>query len=164
MSKFLTLVLVLAACGNDISTASDAGDPIGSGSNNGGASDAGTGDAQALTDCEDAAQHSDLAWIQEHVFTPSCISNSCHGGAMPEVGLSLEPDSARSQLVNHDSSTQSGWKRVVPGDAARSYLLVALGRGDGPMPRDGYMPLGPSGPLCAPKVEAIQRWIVSGAQ
>jgi hypothetical protein len=158
MRKLLCLAL-LAACGTDVPTAPDASEPVST--SDGGASS--SDGAQALGDCQAAAEHADLPWIQEHVLTPSCANGMCHGGAEPKVDLSLVASVARAQLVGHDSSTQPGWIRVVPGDPAHSYLLVALGRGEGPMPRDGFMPLGPQGPLCQEKIDAIERWITAGA-
>lgn len=114
--------------------------------------------------CEEAATHSDLAWIQANVFTPSCASGSCHRGAAANAGrLSLEAGLARAQLVNTASTTQTSWMRVVPSDAAHSYLLVAIGAISGPLPQAGVMPLG-SAALCQEKRDAVQRWIAAGAQ
>ena len=119
-------------------------------------------DAPAATVCGEAMQHSDLAWIQAHVFTPSCATGTCHRGSDPAVGLSLEAGMSHATLVNHDASTAAGWIRVVPGSPSTSYLMVALGRAAGPTPKDGTMPLGMP-PLCGPKLDAIERWITSGA-
>lgn len=115
-----------------------------------------------LTECEEATQHADLAWIQQRIFTPSCATAMCHAGASPEVGLSLEAGRAYTNLVNRNASTAAGWRRVVPGSLATSYLVVAVGRTPGPPPRDGFMPLG-TDPLCVEKLEAVERWIVAGA-
>jgi hypothetical protein len=125
--------------------------------------DAGAPDSPALTACEDAASHSDLAWIEQHVFAPSCATTGCHTGTNPSVHLRLDPGFARENLVNASSSTQGGWVRVVPGSPSSSYLLVAVGRVSGPPPRDGIMPLGAPA-LCAPMIDAIERWIAAGAQ
>ena len=117
----------------------------------------------ALTPCEEAPQHSDLAWLQQHVFTPSCAVAGCHAGTSPGVGLSLEVGKAYANLVNRGSSTVTGWIRVVPGQPAQSYLLVALGRAAGPPPRDGFMPIGGLPPLCVEMVDAVERWVGAGA-
>lgn len=167
MSRFVPLaVSLLTACGTDHEPFTDAGvivAPDGSIiSPDDGAHPPGDG-PEALTVCEQAAQHSDLPWIQAHVFTPSCASSSCHGGPEPEVGLSLADGVARANLVDKGSSTKPGWIRVVPGAPSSSYLLVSLGRVPGPPPQDGFMPLGTDEPLCAPKIEAIERWIQAGA-
>jgi hypothetical protein len=112
--------------------------------------------------CDEAKLHADFAWIQANVFTPSCATAMCHGGTDPAVGLSLAAGAAYNNLVNKGTSTVTGWKRVVPGSIAQSYLAVALGRAAGPAPRDGFMPLG-AGPLCVGKLEALERWITAGA-
>lgn len=151
------LVCALAACGNDSSTV----DP------DGGVVIDPDGDAvpdAMLTDCEEAASHSDLAWIQDKIFTPSCASSSCHGGPEPEVGLDLSAGRAHANLVDRGSSTVAGWVRVVPGSPTESYLVVSVGRAPGPPPRDGFMPIGGVEPLCVEKLEAIERWIAEGAQ
>lgn len=119
-------------------------------------------DAPVATVCDEAMQHSDLAWIQDHVFTPSCATGSCHRGSSPAVGLSLEAGQSFGNLVGHDASTASGWVRVAPGSPTTSYLVVALGRASGPAPKDGTMPLGMPA-LCGPKLDAIERWITTGA-
>lgn len=111
-----------------------------------------------LTDCEEATLHSDLAWLQQKVFTPSCATAGCHAS-----GMSLAAGQTHASLVNRASSIASGWTRVVPGSVATSYLVVALGRGTGPTPPSGTMPLGAL-PLCVEKLEAIERWIAAGAQ
>jgi hypothetical protein len=112
--------------------------------------------------CEQATQHSDLAWIQDHIFTPSCATAMCHAGPSPVVDLSLAAGAARSNLVGKGASTQPGWIRVVAGHPTASYLVVALGQTPGPPPRDGFMPLG-AAPLCVEQLDAIERWITAGA-
>src|SRR5207248_1971696 len=95
--------------------------------------DGGTGDS-----CAEATSHSDLAWIQANVFTTSCALGSCHRGSAISAGrLSLESGLARGQLVNVASTSSASWMRVVPSDASKSYLLVAIGAQSGPLPVDG---------------------------
>jgi hypothetical protein len=118
--------------------------------------------AQTATLCDEARAHSDFAWIETNVLVPSCATAMCHTGANAEVGLRLDAGEAYANLVNKGSSTQAGWVRVVPGSPSTSYLVVALGRADGPPPRDGFMPLG-ADPLCTEIHEAIERWITAGA-
>lgn len=158
---------VTAACGTDGTnlpggeTGPDAGD-VGTSPS----ADAGVPEHDAvveLSECQEATLHSDHAWIQQKVFTPSCATSMCHAGADPEVGLNLEAGRSLTNLVNKNASTAQGWVRVVPGDLSTSYLMVALGRVDGPPPRDGIMPIG-ADPLCVEKLEAVERWILAGAQ
>jgi len=117
----------------------------------------------ASPQCEAAAMHSDFAWIQTDVFDTSCTLGGCHAGTAANAGhMSLEDGKAYASLVNVPSQIQPGWTRVVPGDPATSYLLVALGHEAGPMPPDGYMPLS-SPSLCPEQLDAIERWIAAGA-
>lgn len=118
--------------------------------------------AMPLTDCEEAELHSDLAWIQTKIFTPSCAIGGCHVGPNADVGLRLEAGQSHANLVNRGSSTVSGWARVVPGSVPASYLMVTLRRADGPAPGEGFMPLRADA-LCVEKLEAIERWILAGA-
>jgi len=121
----------------------------------------GPGDGPPATLCEEAALHSDLAWIEANVFVPQC--SSCHGGAEPDAGLRLTAGQSHHSLVNVVSSTKgTPWVRVKPGSVADSYLMVALDRTPGPPSSLGFMPLG-APPLCTQMLEAIERWIIAGA-
>ena len=143
MSRAVFLVLCLSAC--------SAGTPDTG-------PDGGTGDS-----CAEAANHSDLAWIQANVFTTSCALGACHLGAALTAGrLSLEAGMSHGQLVDTASTSATTWMRVVPSDTSKSYLLVAIGAQSGPLPKDGIMPLG-SPILCSEKRDAIKRWIDAGA-
>ena len=129
------------------------------------AGDPGTEDKTSPS-CEDATTHADFAWIQANVFTKSCVFSGCHTGAAANAGrLNLTAGMAYGDLVGVAATGPGldGWKRVAPSDPAASYLLVALGHGAGPMPVDGYMPIN-SPAMCEQKIDAIQRWIVAGAQ
>lgn len=162
MTSRSLLLLIVAACGSDTSpertSSPDAGMTSSDGSSSSSDPDAGT-----QTICDQAKSRSDFAFIQQHVFTPSCATAMCHAGPEPEVGLDLSAGNAYANLVNKGASTVTGWTRVTPGVLATSYLAVSLGRAEGPPPRDGYMPLG-ADPLCLEKLEAIERWILAGAQ
>lgn len=153
-SRSLMSLAALVACGRDTTElppdarTADASDPA-------------TGDAATDT-CREATQRADFAFLQDQIFTPSCATARCHAGPEPEVGLDLAAGAAHANLVNKGASTVTGWTRVVPGSLATSYLVVALGRTEGPPPRDGFMPLG-ADPLCVEKLAAIERWILAGA-
>lgn len=125
------------------------------------AGDAGT-DGGSLTICEQAAQHSDLTFIQDDVFTPSCAVAHCHNADTQAGGLVLAKGMARDQLVNRPSELASGWTRVVPGDPAHSYLVVAIGGTSGPLPNGVMMPAGAQ-MLCSQEIAAIEAWITAGA-
>ncbi|MBI4814941.1 MAG: hypothetical protein HY791_01705 [Deltaproteobacteria bacterium] len=104
--------------------------------------------------------------IQTDVFTVSCSQKSCHGEA-GAGGLVLDAN-AFDNLVNADANDEQaaaeGWKRVVPNDVSKSFLMLKL-----TPPVDAkYGVLMPKGrtdaePLEAEKRELIQSWIESGA-
>ena len=166
-------ILVFAACGNDHERLTDGGPIAGADGSTltagarelvpGDSHQDGTDATPALTDCKEAAQHSDLTWIEAHVLAPACATATCHTGDHPSAELVLDVGAARAQLVNRATSTLPGWIRVVPGAPSASYLVVALGRTPGPAPEDGFMPFGTSEPLCVEKLDAIERWISAGA-
>ncbi len=148
---------ILTACGTDLATpgTNDGGDPgpDGSGTSSGSGGDPAT--------CDPANTHADFAYVQDNVFTPSCAVGACHS-ATAAAHLDLRAGMAYDALVGVATTTQSGWVRVVPGDAAASYLAVAIGGTPGPQPQNGIMPLG-AARLCGPKVDVIMRWIAAGA-
>ncbi len=142
----LFAMLLLAACGGG-----DAGP------------DAGPPDANPF--CVEATEHSDLPWIQEHIFSPSCADFSpCHDDRALDAGeLSLKPNHAYDQLVGVQAGLFPEYQRVVPGDPANSYLMIILGEYDGPLEEDvGTMPYN-SPLLCQEMRDSIERWIENGA-
>ena len=92
----------------------------------GGRSSPGDGHPAGLAPCDEAAYHADLAWIQTEIFDKSCLTG-CHSGANPTSNMNLIAGRSWSALVNVPSNQYSGWTRVVPGDPARSMLMVQLG-------------------------------------
>jgi hypothetical protein len=131
----------------------------------GGDDDGDTPDAGISPSCMEATQHSDLAWIQENVFTPGCSAfNACHKGAAGQAGgLSLEAGQTIPQMVGVDSDLFPQYKRVAAGDPANSYVMIIMGQYQGPLNPDvGTMPL--NNPLlCEEKRDAVERWIMAGA-
>jgi len=138
-------LIVVSGCGDD-SNAVDAAPP----------------DADPL--CLEAESHSDLAWLQENVFTPSCARfTACHqGNAFMAGELSLEEGITHGELVGVESALFPELTRVVAGDSANSYLMVQLGEIDGPRTEAGTMPYN-SPLLCQEMRDAIERWIDEGA-
>lgn len=136
---------------------------LGTAACSGGGDDGGAPDAISAS-CMEATTHSDLAWIQEKIFTPSCSAFvSCHKDAALEAGgLSLEPGDVIPQTVNVDSDLFPQFKRIVPGNAADSYMMRILD-GSGPLDSEvGTMPYN-NPKLCQEKLDAIERWINAGA-
>jgi hypothetical protein len=121
-------------------------------------------DAPGPTPCDEAADHSDLAWIQDKVFSASCAFGGCHLGSNPGGHLNLDVDQSRTNLVGVAATTVDGMSRVVAGDPKNSYLVVSLHDADAPgtEPAGGWMPL-TNPELCQSKKDAIWRWIENGA-
>lgn len=100
-----------------------------------------------------------LASIQEAVFTPICTA--CHYGPLPAGELNLEAGNSAAGLIGVKRPFDPEI-RVIPGDAANSFLVVKLD-GNLPLPSQGQqMPLG--GPFLPPTAIAVIRaWIDAGA-
>lgn len=105
-----------------------------------------------------------FAQIESTVF-PNCTTSGCHSGDTPSNGLSLEMGEAYDQLVNvaaqNATASAAGKKRVVPGDAANSFLYQKLTGNladfEGKqMPRD--LP-----PLSNDQITLVEEWINEGA-
>jgi len=138
---------LLAACGGGGSATPDAAPEI---------------DAAPSPVCIEARSHSDLAWLQDNVFTPSCANfNACHkGNATSASGLNLEAGNTEANMVNQPSKLFSQYDLVVPGDLQNSYLMIILGSQDGPLDMEITMPY--NNPLlCIDKRDAIERWITA---
>lgn len=132
----------------------------------GGDDDAAAADAMPDPLCLEAEQHSDLAWLQDNIFTRSCAAfSSCHMGSAPSAGgLNLEEGMLEANVVNVASDLAPEMDIVEPGSPADSYMMVILGEfgTDDPRidPDVGTMPLN-NELLCAEKRAAIGRWIES---
>ncbi len=146
LTVLVVCVAALAACGDDAASP-----------------DAAVVDAAPSPECLEAVNHSDLAWIQENVFTPSCSKfNACHkGAALSAGGLNLEDGNSEANMVNQMSNLFPDQTMVIPGDPENSYLMIILGSYPGDIDPDvGTMPF--NNPLlCIQKREAIERWITS---
>jgi hypothetical protein len=121
--------------------------------------------------CMDAVTHSDLAWIEQKIFTASCNFSGCHSSAGDAGKLDLRPGMSHNHLVGVSSVMDPTRKLVVPNDVDASYLMLMV-RDVPPMmatppanapPGDiGYMPQN-SPALCCQKLDALERWIMAGA-
>ncbi len=127
--------------------------------------------AQAAADPVASAK---LSWIEQNVFTPNCGTSSCHGtttGGGPPLGRVVLTTASHDKLVNVDATFATSRKLIVPGDVAKSYLMVILKHltldqadpSPAPEPSGGrYMPLGvPT--ICCEKLDAMAKWIMDGA-
>lgn len=97
------------------------------------------------------------------IFSQSCGSaTTCHLKSVPSEGLNLKPGAAYASLVDVPAKQQcNGQKRVVPGDAAASYLVNKVTATD-VCPTTKKMP--PSGSISAASKQKIIDWICQGAQ
>ncbi len=108
-----------------------------------------------------------LSDLTEKYFKKSCAFGGCHDSGSQEGGLDLESAGLHARLVNVPAADGKagprGKLRVVPGDAANSYLLQKL---EGTMARDegNMMPDGtdePIDPEC--RIRMVREWITAGA-
>jgi len=130
--------------------------------------------------CLDAAQHSDLTYIQSDILVPKCaITGSCHdGGHYPAGYLDFRTlASTYTSLVSNPSQIDTTRTIVVPGNSQQSFLSVMIGQikqseADPPLAAIpvgtdgnpvGTMPQNAGSVLCCQKVDAIARWIDAGA-
>jgi hypothetical protein len=139
-------------------------------------------DAGISPSCMEATTHSDLAFLEDKVFKPSCVFSSCHDGVGQGAGeLDLREQMSHGALVDVDARTDElaspagDYKLVVPMQPTQSYLLFMVKHYAGtemtppagePAADIGFMPQDDSGtlpPLCVEKREAIVRWIEAGA-
>jgi len=92
------------------------------------------------------------------IFNANCTSSGCHN-ASAAAGLNLNQGQAYANLVNLDATSESNLKRVLPGDAQNSYLIIKL---EGRQNVGGRMPLNRS-PLSDVQIQNIKNWINNGA-
>jgi Planctomycete cytochrome C len=121
-------------------------------------------DASAAADggasCTDMPQPTAAA--MEVVFQRSCgLSQSCHAGSTPQLGLDLSSlDGVFRTAVGKPSKAAPSEMLIVAGNPDRSYLLKKIRGAAGvgtPMPPP------PAAALCAARVQALEAWIRAGA-
>jgi hypothetical protein len=100
-----------------------------------------------------------LESLQANIFTPKCALSGCHAGSTPQQGMNLSDGATYSNVVNV-ASAEVALDRVVPGDAATSYLYWKV-IGD-PQIIGDRMPFGRPA-LSAAETDAIRDWIDAGA-
>jgi hypothetical protein len=116
--------------------------------------DNGTSPQPPTTVKDDPAFSADI----QPIFTASCISSGCHN-ATASAGLVLLQGQSYANLVDVDSSSENTKKRVLPGDATNSYLVIKL---EGRQSVGSRMPLG--GTLNSNSIQNIKNWINKGAK
>lgn len=94
----------------------------------------------------------------QSIFTNNCISSGCHN-AGASAGLVLLQEQSYANLVNIAATQEAGKTRVIPNDAANSYLVIKL---EGRQTNGSRMPLG--GSLNSNSIQNIENWIDKGAK
>jgi len=93
------------------------------------------------------------------IFSANCAVSGCHNAATASENLNVSEGHAFGQLVDINASQENGIKRVAPGDAENSYLIIKL---EDRQTIGAAMPLG--GSLSSDEVQLIRNWIESGAE
>jgi hypothetical protein len=93
------------------------------------------------------------------IFTTSCALSGCHAPGSAQGGLVLASGQAYANIVNVDSTEIPAKKRIVPGDAANSYLVLKI---EGNQTSGSRMP--PNGPLDSNRIQNIKNWVAKGAK
>jgi hypothetical protein len=96
------------------------------------------------------------------IFERRCGIGGCHSEAARQGGLVLTPTAAHAALVNKPAQTRIGQVLVRPGDAANSWLVIAIRDDDARRLGLARMPLA-SGPLTPNQIQTIVNWISRGA-
>jgi len=91
--------------------------------------------------------------VASQVFEVSCVDAGCHGSNDRAGGLDLQATALELELYGKEAALCDGEARVVPGDAASSYLIDKL-RGTG---CGAQMPI--LGPLPNETIDCIAAWI-----
>ncbi len=117
-------------------------------------------------DCSAGSFNSTYDLIQKAVFeNRGCTNSVCHGEAATG-GLDLRADVSYNNLVDVESATIPGWKRVLVGQTAASLFYVNLAAKTNPAQWTAplrAMPLDPVPALTQNELDAIRLWIERGA-
>ena len=105
------------------------------------------------------AQVITLTLLKTQIFTPTCASSGCHGGASPQQGMNLSASQIFSNIVNVSSAEVPSLMRVKPGDPDNSYLVQKV---EGTASVGSRMPFGQPA-LTVAEIDMIRQWISDGA-
>lgn len=156
MIRLVLVATLLIGCRTSLETAVDAAEGVGC-------------KVDTTAACMAAETHSDLAWIEQNIFVPSCAFSGCHSSRTDLGKLDLRSGMSHNSLVGVSSTLDTTRKLVVAGDIQSSYLMLmlhdfdpALATPPATTPSVGYMPQG-APILCCQKLQAVERWITAGA-
>ncbi len=93
------------------------------------------------------------------IFSNNCALSNCHNSTA-QAGLILLQGQSYSNLVNILSTQEPNRMRVLPSDAANSYLVIKI---EGNQTVGVRMPNGRS-PLSSVQIQNIKNWINRGAK
>ncbi len=93
------------------------------------------------------------------IFTNNCALGGCHNST-EQAGLNLSQGSAYGEIVDVNSTQVPSLKRVLPGDAANSYLVMKI---EGTQSVGVRMPKDRSS-LSSVSIQNIKNWINRGAK
>ena len=96
------------------------------------------------------------------IFTKRCSIGGCHSLGSARAELVLLPGHAYDSIVNKPAFLEPQLDRVVPGDAASSWLVRMIEDDDGARLNFARMPLGGQ-PLTRNQIATIVNWIENGA-
>jgi len=98
--------------------------------------------------------------LQTSIFTPKCAIPGCHLDPGAQQGLDLSAGKTYAHTVGVDVTELPGYKRVVAGSSADSYLYMKIAAD--PRIVGVQMPFG--GILSAAEIDAVRAWIDAGAE
>jgi len=111
-----------------------------------------------------------------NILQSGCTFSSCHDNVGPAVGLDLQGsgpgammevyDNVVNVTPNNNHASTQGYKYILPGDPANSYLYRKINDGLDPLislhpSEGGTMPQ--SGSLDETEIELVRQWILYGA-
>jgi hypothetical protein len=101
-----------------------------------------------------------LSTLQSSIFTPKCAIPGCHLDPGAQQGMDLSAGKTYAHTVGVDVTELPGYKRVVAGSSADSYLYMKIAAD--PRIVGAQMPFG--GMLTAGEIDAVRAWIDAGAE
>lgn len=104
-----------------------------------------------------------FATLLNEVIVPTCAVSFCHkSNPPPAAPMTLEADTAYTELVGAQSSQEPSLMRVKPYDPANSYLLIKLRAMSSTQYATTQMPLNKPA-LDEQTLQDIEQWIARGA-
>ncbi|HVE77956.1 MAG TPA: hypothetical protein VNA89_03790 [Gemmatimonadaceae bacterium] len=97
------------------------------------------------------------------MFTKRCAGGGCHSFATRQANLVLTSRESYDYLVNVQAAVVPGRIRVIPSDAANSWLVTMIGPDDAARAGHPRMPLA-APPLTPNQIATIVNWINRGAE